>query len=305
MRIYYEMNQHFELDTNSTSELMAKKIIILKNDKYWINRDHPDLKYLYSEKLKAYKRKIYLTHIIQNKFICQDCGKKHSFQVRPVLEKDGTINFKKIANVCIECRLKFMESKDIKVPLFKKKINWKTEKEKIIEDMKNINVTNRNRYFKLSMEIIKTEKFVKLILPNLKNDSETYDLILKDYRSIIEAHLGNEIDLDVYLNRRIVRDYLVMESNGRCMVCGKKHNFMTIDHIVAKDLGGLDEIDNFIGMCRECNTLKDNQSVIEFFSNIELNNIPNRVLLVAYKQQKEMKIHLEGLYKEREALFDE
>jgi len=305
MRTYYENNQFIDLGPDMISSLLASKHIISKKDKYWINREHSELKYLYSEKLKPFKRKIYLDHIVKNKFVCEDCGKKHSFQIRPVLEKDGSINFKKIANVCVDCRQKFMGSKDILVPQFKKKINWKNEKERVLEDMKDLDVKDRNKYFKLSMEIVKIEKFAKLILPPIKSGDELYDLVLSDFRSAIKNRLGENIDLDSYINRRIVRDYLESESGGRCMVCGKKHSFMTIDHIVAKDLGGKDDIDNFIGMCKDCNTLKDNESVIEFFSHIELNYIPNRVLLEAYKQQKEMKEYLEKLYKEREALSDE
>lgn len=303
MRVYYDRKKFFEIHPDDMIELTAKKYVIINKGKYCINYEHPEIKYLTSPKIQNFKRMIYIEHIIKKKFVCEDCGKKNSFQIRPVVEKNGSINFKKIANVCVECRHEFLNSRDLLTPQFKKPINWAKEKEKALEVMKDKEISDRNRYFKLSMEIVKIEKFIKLVLPPLKEKKELYDIVLDDFRDVIKKHLGDDIDLDQYLNRRIVRDYLIMESNGHCIVCGRKHSFITIDHIIAKDLGGKNHIDNFIGMCIDCNKIKDNKSVIEFLSVVELSKIPTRVLTEAYKQQEELKILLESLYQEREALI--
>jgi len=308
MKVYFYNKPVLEVTPYDLNQMSSKGIITYLDSKkhYAFNKDCKEISYLFSPKIKTYKKYKYLNHINKNGFKCEDCGNEYSFHVRPYIEEDGSINFKKIVNVCKDCRTKLLKKKDILTPQFKKRINWPKEKEKIRFEIKNKNVENTNEYFKLCIKIIKLERFAKLVLPPLPKDiNNTYDEILNGYKKIIEKNLGNNISLDSYINRKIIRDYLFIESDGKCPVCGKEFskNEFTIDHIIARDLEGKDTIGNFIGMCNDCNKYKDNMSVLEFLCSIELEKMPLRILKEAHEQQKIMRVLLEELKKNRDKLI--
>lgn len=66
------------------------------------------------------------------------------------------------------------------------------------------------------------------------------------------------------------RKELFEKSNGKCEVCGKNlhnnyemfndKNYMQIDHIIPKSLGGKDKIDNLRAICIKCNCSRNNKS---------------------------------------------
>lgn len=305
MRVFYDKKSFIDIEPNLTSEMTNSGHVIYKDGKYRINRNHPETEYLFSTNLTPAKRKFYVQLVAKNGFVCNDCGKKHSFHVRPTQDRNRSINFRNMVNVCEDCRMKFLKSKDLFSLQFREQINWNKEKENVLKEMEDLEISDRNKYYKLSMEIVKLENFVNISLPSLKATDETHDLILKDFRMVIEKHLGENIDLNQTENRKIIRDYLMAESGGECMVCGSKYTLLTIDHVIAKDLGGSNNISNMVGMCQKCNKIKGNKTVIEFLANVKAANLPNRVILEALKQQEDAKKLLKELYKERESLLQE
>lgn len=55
----------------------------------------------------------------------------------------------------------------------------------------------------------------------------------------------------------------IEEIGSECRYCGSKES-LTIDHIVAKKIGGKDERENYQVLCRYCNSLKHNMTEDEF-----------------------------------------
>lgn len=69
------------------------------------------------------------------------------------------------------------------------------------------------------------------------------------------------------LGKRWNRNALINKNGNICGICGQPIPTMkdiTIDHIIPKDLGGLDILDNFQLAHESCNKLKDNMSPEEF-----------------------------------------
>ncbi|QUH21879.1 HNH endonuclease [Alkaliphilus sp. B6464] len=309
MKVYFLNKPVLDVSHDEMANLLLLGIIVyLDNEEHYVlNKDSSEIAYLFNSKIKNFKKFTYLEHINNNRFTCEDCGKPYSFHVRPYTDDNGSINFKKIINVCKNCRTKLLEKKDILVPQFKKRINWAEEKQKIRFQIKNNNVNDTNEFLKLSIKIIKLERFIKLVLPPLPVDCKEnlYDMVLNGYEEVIKSILGTDISLESYIHRKIVRNFLYVESNGRCPVCGGKipQDKFTIDHIIAKDLGGKNEMNNFIGMCYNCNQNKGNMSILEFLCSVELNKMPIRILKEAYGQQHEMNKLLEQLIEQREQLI--
>lgn len=292
-KIYFLNKPVLDVDNKELEYLLNKKIVVRKNGYIYLNPENDEIHYLFSPNIKPFKKILYLEYINSKHFTCEDCGKPFSFHIRPVIEADGTTNFKKIVCVCKECRTKLLNKQDILVPQFKKHINWRLERERIRQEIKDKNIQDDYKYYKLSCNILRLEKFTKLVLPPIPSSSRSplIQEYYSKYKLLIEELLGADIDLDKYENRKIIRDYLFTECDGVCPVCGKKFhkNDLTIDHIIAKDLGGINEISNFIGMCGGCNTIKSNMTILEFLCSMELDRMPYRILIEAYSQQIEMK----------------
>lgn len=54
---------------------------------------------------------------------------------------------------------------------------------------------------------------------------------------------------------------LILERDGHtCAYCGNEAD--TVDHIIAKNNGGLDEAANLVAACRRCNGLKSDRPLI-------------------------------------------
>ena len=56
------------------------------------------------------------------------------------------------------------------------------------------------------------------------------------------------------------------KTNGKCFYCGINLNDLnrTIDHILARDNGGREEIDNLVPCCRSCNSSKHSKYIEEY-----------------------------------------
>ncbi len=65
---------------------------------------------------------------------------------------------------------------------------------------------------------------------------------------------------------RAARVIVFNQFGGRCAYCGWILSFavFTIDHILPKNLGGTDKLDNLFPSCRTCNHLKRNNRLEKF-----------------------------------------
>lgn len=58
---------------------------------------------------------------------------------------------------------------------------------------------------------------------------------------------------------RFMRNLALQRDNYVCVYCGQ--NADTVDHLVARSKGGLDNIDNLVAACSRCNTLRGTSCV--------------------------------------------
>lgn len=70
--------------------------------------------------------------------------------------------------------------------------------------------------------------------------------------------------------RKIWLEHHVIEQDNRCAYC--RRSFMpegdrcaTVDHVIAKSVGGLDVFENTVAACYGCNTCKGNGTIDELF----------------------------------------
>ena len=55
--------------------------------------------------------------------------------------------------------------------------------------------------------------------------------------------------------KRKKRPYLFERQNHKCAYCHKNKK-LTIDHVVSLRMGGADDVDNMVGACDKCNSVK-------------------------------------------------
>lgn len=67
------------------------------------------------------------------------------------------------------------------------------------------------------------------------------------------------------------REEVHKKYKGHCAYCGcnLEYKDMQVDHLIAKRVGGNDEIKNYMPACRMCNFYKDTFSIEEFRENIK------------------------------------
>ena len=85
--------------------------------------------------------------------------------------------------------------------------------------------------------------------------------------------------LDVILTRRniLVRD------NHQCQYCSLKKGPLTIDHVIPKNRGGEDSLENLVVACQKCNRKKGNQTPDE--AKMPLNRKPLKPNKIHYFQK--------------------
>lgn len=289
MFIYLENTKVFDVNNEELKFMVENKYVNHVKGRYILNSECDEIRYMFSQKIKFFKKCKYLQHINEMNFICEDCGKPHSFHIRPGIDENGKVDFHTIICVCKECRTKRLDKEGILVPQFRKRINWRNERERINKEIADKGIIEDRKYFAISCNIVRLKQFTKLVLPSFP---EYIDERLMDKFHNLDRRLGDNIDLSLYENRQAIREFLYEENHGLCPVCGKhirKTSDMTIDHIVAKSLGGENKLDNFIGMCEDCNVEKDRLTVLEFLCTRELVKMPVRILRVAYMQQEKIK----------------
>lgn len=69
-----------------------------------------------------------------------------------------------------------------------------------------------------------------------------------------------------------VRKMVYDNANGRCQLCGRKITYKeaTMDHIIARAVGGIDSVENLQCACRPCNHFKGNILPDEFMERISV-----------------------------------
>jgi 5-methylcytosine-specific restriction endonuclease McrA len=66
-----------------------------------------------------------------------------------------------------------------------------------------------------------------------------------------------------------VREYLLEKWKRECVYCGMTNVRLEIDHIIPKNSGGTNRVDNLVICCRSCNEKKGNRTIQEFLKYSE------------------------------------
>ena len=85
------------------------------------------------------------------------------------------------------------------------------------------------------------------------------------------------------MNVVMSRKNIMIRDKHTCQYCGSKSSSMTIDHIIPKDRGGIDNWDNLITACQQCNKKKGNLLPEE--AKMPLNRQPRKPNRIHYFQQ--------------------
>lgn len=257
-----------------------------------------DHRHLFNPKISLGKRMVYFEHINEQGCKCEDCGKPLSLHIRPFIEEDGTVNFKKIVCVCKKCRTNKLNEKDILVPQFKKDFSEKALNAEIIADLKRRFSGKKlrlflsdSKYFKIRREELELYSLTKISLPPLSTETRDIQRETDLLKWVGVESMQQDLDLNDFQIRLNVRKFLSKENNTQCPCCGIKTYYKeyTIDHIQPKSKGGPNTMENFIGMCEKCNVEKDNMTVLQFLRQKHFQALPERILKVAYEEQNRMK----------------
>lgn len=290
LKVYLEDKISINIDKSEFEYMKEHNIINSINDLHYINRDS---KFFYLYNIKSDKKKrFYLKQLNKQKFICQHCGKEHSYNISPSISADNEVDFKTILCCCSDCRKKKLENRHIIKPIYKQKINWEEVEREIKLNYKKFRIMNKykDRYRDLCIKILLFERYVDLVLPKRN---------LSNYK-----YLNKEVNLKIPKEKYEFKTDLYKRYKGMCPICGKEITFrqLTIDHIVARKLGGKDNVNNLIGMCEKCNQEKGHKTVLEYLCEKELYYMPNLLVYIAKQQQKAISEELVKLYKEKEIL---
>lgn len=287
--------ENIKLDLQNSELLFMRDNNIItfgRDGNYRISKDS-EFRFLYDKKLPLSKKRKYLESMVQQNFTCQFCGKKHSYCIGPQIKEDGTVDFNQVICYCKTCRNDKLSKRKILKPIYKQNLNWKKEYQKMDQDIARYNIPKEKQeeYKELCSHIIALDRFSNLVLP------------IKDLSKI--KIINKDVNLSSNLKeRKKIKNYLYRECKQLCPVCGKHmiYKDFTIDHIIAKKIGGRDNLNNLIGMCSRCNSKKGHRSVLLFLSTKELNKMPPKLLKIAQEQQRIAKKRLIILLKEKELI---
>lgn len=297
-KVYFEGKLVFNNLDKQTIEEMVQRGWVIKGDKgeYILveNREH---KHLFHSKIPLGKRLGYFKQLNKKKCHCEDCNAPFSMHIRPAIFPDGTINFKEIICVCKECRTKKLEQQDILVPQFRKDFSNKALNTEIKEELhqkygENGRVLNAfltdKKFFEMKRQEKRMYSLTKIPLPPMPKRERSYAADREMLNSLGIKNMHEELNLNLAEVRVNVRKYLSFENDRRCPCCGKQTDVAeyTIDHIKPKSQGGKNIVQNFIGMCKECNEDKGKTLVLEYLRKREFKALPERILKIAYKEQE-------------------
>lgn len=74
---------------------------------------------------------------------------------------------------------------------------------------------------------------------------------------------------------KLSRRSILARDNFSCQYCGKKSEYLTIDHIIPKRLGGKSSWENLVSACRKCNAKKADKTLEQ--ANMHLIKIPRAI----------------------------
>lgn len=281
LKIYLNERIFCTVDKNEFNYMKEHNIIKAKESLYFIEQNS-DFFYLFNDKTTDYKKRQYILQLSKQNFKCSKCGKEHSYNISPFINSKNEVDFTKIICCCKECRKTKLIKRKILKPIYNQKINWEKEFIKIEENFKKYNIKSKYKkdYKIICKEILILERYTNLVLP------------IRDLSKFKE--FDKKINLRNKEQKKRCKAELYSNFNNKCPICGKEveYNNFTIDHIIAKKLGGKDNMNNFIGMCENCNKEKDSKSVLEFLCEKELYNVPNLLIYIAKIQQEKAKKEL-------------
>lgn len=289
--IYLQNRISCEVDKKEFEYMKEKNIIYLNYNTYYLNK-LSEFHYLFSYKTSIEKKQYYINELSNQSFICCICGKKHSYNIGPLINENNEVDFSIVKCFCKECRNSKLKSRNIIKPVYKTSICWSKELEIIKNNIKkfNIHYKSKKHYKNLSIKIFMFERYITLVLPT--RDLSKY------------INLNKELDFSNLQTKKLFKISLFENFNKICPICGKEIEFkdFTLDHIIAKRLGGTDNENNLIGMCEECNNEKGHKTILEFLCEKELHYLPDLFIYLAKVQQTEIKNKLVLLKKTKDDL---
>ena len=88
-----------------------------------------------------------------------------------------------------------------------------------------------------------------------------------------------------------IRDEILKRDDYKCHYCSEKSEFMEVDHVLAVENGGTDDLSNLVACCRSCNRKKGDKAILKPDSSQtkasppNLPNLPNLPNQNTYAQQ--------------------
>jgi hypothetical protein len=98
--------------------------------------------------------------------------------------------------------------------------------------------------------------------------AEEYGFIMSQFKKLQTGRINWSGSIREYLRDK--------ERDKACIYCGS-HEDVSIDHLIAQNLGGPDIGDNAVLACRSCNSSKGDKGVFEWFGLDRRNELPRVV----------------------------
>ena len=133
-------------------------------------------------------------------------------------------------------------------------------------------------YTKRAIVMIVLNKAEMIKKTSKKIHSENFSLFIP---SVIK------LNTFVYIKRRnipLTRKNIFERDNNTCQYCGSNSSELTIDHIIPKQKGGVDNWENLVTCCQRCNSKKSNYLLSEITS-MSLLKTPNQPHYLLYLQK--------------------
>ena len=129
-------------------------------------------------------------------------------------------------------------------------------------------VSNDGDFVSLNIKKLSYEQKVKI---NLICEKKLQEFLLKRGLSVWDYRL---LDTDPVPD--VLRYRVLMESDGRCALCGvtKKDRPLDVDHIIPKSRGGRNVYENLQVLCSKCNRTKGNKDATDFRNDLSVNTDP-------------------------------
>ena len=92
------------------------------------------------------------------------------------------------------------------------------------------------------------------MIPERKRTQKDREITLA-WRSHSIEHLSASVNRGMQMKRsmKALRATMSEQQAHRCCYCGIRSHELTIEHVIPVKLGGLDEPDNLVMACRDCN----------------------------------------------------